>query len=254
MNVKYLVSGCLGLLLVTGVLFTGSPAKASSVQTDEQRLAERYAPVIKLSELQASCDEGNIYKPTDVNNVFDQSTVALRGPWNPYDLVAIGPSSRDVSSGLLGYHLDFPGSALSPECNYIQWQQHITGDQQPTVYAHIGTEPSRPGELSLQYWIFYVFNEWNNLHEGDWEMIQLNFSAATATKALDISPSKVGYSQHEGAEAAEWGSEKLQIIDRTHPVVLPAAGSHANFYQPALYLGSSASEGVGCDDTRSPQP
>src|SRR6185503_20138516 len=32
----------------------------------------------------------------------------------------------------------------------------------------------------------------------------------------------------------------------------PAAGSHANFYGEALYLGSSAQEGVGCDDTRGP--
>src|SRR6185437_2412570 len=34
--------------------------------------------------------------------------------------------------------------------------------------------------------------------------------------------------------------------------VHPAAGSHANFYGEALYLGSSAQEGVGCDDTRGP--
>ena len=32
----------------------------------------------------------------------------------------------------------------------------------------------------------------------------------------------------------------------------PAAGSHANFFGEALYLGSSAEEGVGCDDTRGP--
>src|SRR5262249_60578018 len=38
----------------------------------------------------------------------------------------------------------------------------------------------------------------------------------------------------------------------TTPVARPAAGSHANFYGEALYLGSSAQEGVGCDDTRGP--
>ena len=32
----------------------------------------------------------------------------------------------------------------------------------------------------------------------------------------------------------------------------PAAGSHANFFDEALYLGSSAEQGVGCDDTRGP--
>ena len=97
-----------------------------------------------------------------------------------------------------------------------------------------------------------MFNDWNNTHEGDWEMIQLDFDAATAAEALTKTPTQVGYSQHEGAERAKSGDEKLQLVDGTHPVVHPAAGSHANFYGEALYLGSSASEGVGCDDTRGP--
>ena len=32
----------------------------------------------------------------------------------------------------------------------------------------------------------------------------------------------------------------------------PAAGSHANFYEDALYLGTSAEQGFGCDDARNP--
>ena len=42
---------------------------------------------------------------------------------------------------------------------------------------------------------------------------------------------------------------KLERIEETHPVVYPAAGSHANYFGSAVYLGSSASTGVGCDDT-----
>ena len=83
-------------------------------------------------------------------------------------------------------------------------------------------------------------------------MIQLVFDAPTASEALQRSPTEVGYSQHEGAERAAWDDEKLERVDGTHVVVHPAAGSHANFYGEALYLGSSASEGVGCDDTRGP--
>ena len=109
-----------------------------------------------------------------------------------------------------------------------------------------------PGKLALQYWLFYVFNDWNNPHEGDWEMIQLNFDAATAAEALQQPPVEVGYSQHEGAERASWDASKLELVDGTHPVVNVAAGSHANFFGQALYLGSSASQGVGCDDTRGP--
>ena len=48
------------------------------------------------------------------------------------------------------------------------------------------------------------------------------------------------------------GDDKLELVDGTHPVVYPAAGSHANFFESALYLGSSAEQGVGCDDTTGP--
>jgi hypothetical protein len=80
-------------------------------------------------------------------------------------------------------------------------------------------------------------------------MIQLVFDAPTAGDALERSPTAVGYSQHEGAERADWGDDKLELVDGTHPVVYPAAGSHANFFEEALFVGSSAEQGVGCDDT-----
>jgi len=131
-------------------------------------------------------------------------------------------------------------------------ERRLTAWQPPAVYAHVSTEPGFPGKLALQYWLYYVFNDWNNLHEGDWEMIQLVFDASTPAQALERPPVEVGYSQHEGAERAAWRDDKLERVDGTHPVVHPAAGSHANFYGEALYLGSSAEQGVGCDDTRGP--
>ena len=122
----------------------------------------------------------------------------------------------------------------------------------PTVYAHVAGDPGHPGQLALQYWLFYTYNDWNNLHEGDWEMIQILFEATDAGEALTEEPIAVGYSQHEGAELAEWGDEKLELVDGRRPVVYPAEGSHANFFTPALHVGSSAEQGVGCDDTRGP--
>ena len=84
-------------------------------------------------------------------------------------------------------------------------------------------------------------------------MIQLVFDADDASEALQAAaPTEVGYSSHEGAERSAWDDEKLEIVDGTHPVVYPAAGSHANKYTEALYIGSSAEAGVGCDDTRGP--
>jgi hypothetical protein len=240
----------LGQLSLLGVAVLAVAPTAAAGVAQERALAERYAPVVRLVS-RTDCAPGRPYQPINVDVLFDEPTVALRGPWGA-DLVKIGPTAEDLSKGLYDYHLDFPGNALDPRCDYLHWERRLTAGQKPMVYAHVATDPARPGRLALQYWFFYVFNDWNNLHEGDWEMIQLDFDASTPEQALARSPVDVGYSQHEGAERAAWSDDKLERVSGTHPVVHPAAGSHANFYDEALYLGSSAEQGVGCDDTRGP--
>ncbi len=238
------------LLVVAAALLLAAAQSAAADTADEAALAARFAPVVRLVNHPEQCGVGDPYVPTDVDLLFDNPTVALRGPWAQDNLVKVAPAASDLDAGLYEYHLDFPGDALNPGCDYLNWSRRLNQGRAPTVYAHVATDPAYPGQLSLQYWMFYVFNDWNNLHEGDWEMIQLNFHAASAAQALTEHPEEVGYSQHEGAERASWGDEKLQIVGGTHPVVYPADGSHAGFYDQALYLGSSGSQGVGCDDTR----
>jgi hypothetical protein len=240
--------GALGVVAVIAI-FAAAPASATSA--DEEALAAKYAPVLRLVQQQEECGPGEPYEPTDVDVLFDEPTVALRGPWNAFDLVKIGPSATDLAN-LYEYHLDFPGNPLSPGCDYERWARRITAESTPTVYAHVATETARPGKLALQYWVFYPFNDFNNLHEGDWEMIQLVFDAPDAAAALSRDPVRIGYSSHEGAEGSDWGESKLERIDDTHPVVYVSEGSHANKYTAALYLGSSADQGVGCDDTQGP--
>ena len=237
-------------LVAAGALAVSAAAPASVA--DEQALAERYAPVVKLVQQQEECGPGEPYEPIDVNALFGQPTVALRGPWNSTDLVKIGPTATDLSRSLFEYHLDFPGDALEPGCGYERWGRRITEGHKPTVYAHVATDRGHPGKLALQYWLFYVYNDWNNLHEGDWEMIQLVFDAGSASDALTKRPTSLGYSQHEGAERASWDDDKLELVGGTHPVVYPAAGSHANFFDEGLFLGSSGEQGVGCDNTTGP--
>ena len=240
------------LFVALGALVALAIAPAAAATTSQEAaLAERYAPVVRLVADTSSCEPDKPYQPIDVNVLFGEPTVALTGPWSG-DVVKIAPEAKDLGPRLFGYHLDFPGNALHPGCDYRDWEARLTQGKTPTVYAHVATDSEHPGKLSLQYWLFYVFNDWNNLHEGDWEMIQLVFDAPTAAQALETEPAEVGYSQHEGAERADWGDDKLERVGSTHPVVHPADGSHANFYGEALYLGSSASEGVGCDDTRGP--
>jgi hypothetical protein len=238
-------------LIVPPSVAASQPAAADSEDAAEQ-LAKRYAPVVRLSEQAEPCGNGEPYMPSEVDALMGNSGVAFRGPWRKTDLVKVAPTSQDLRRGYLGYHLDFPGDALSPGCDYEKWARHITKGFPSVTYAHVVTERDRPGKVALQYWFFYVFNDWNNLHEGDWEMIQVIFDAADAADALGTSPSQVGYSQHSSAERTEWGSEEMELVDGTHPVVYPAEGSHANFFAPALFLGRDSRAGVGCDNTTAP--
>jgi hypothetical protein len=240
------------LLVLLAVATLAAPAVSPGALSDEKTLAERYAPIVRLVSQQKECGPGEPYEPMDVNALFGEPTVALRGPWSADDLVKIGPTAEDLARGLYQYHLDFPGNALEPGCDYERWARRVTEGHVPTVYAHVASDRLHPEQLALQYWLFYAYNDWNNLHEGDWEMIQLDFDSSNVHDALTTAPTSVGYSQHEGAERAAWSSSKLERVDGTHPVVYPAAGSHANFYDDGLFLGSSASQGVGCDDTTGP--
>ena len=63
------------------------------------------------------------------------------------DLVKIAPAAGDLSAERFEYHLDFPGNALQPGCDYERWAQRVTEGTAPTVYAHVATEP-RPARAS----------------------------------------------------------------------------------------------------------
>ena len=55
----------------------------------------------------------------------------------------------------------------------------------------------------IQYWLWWYFNDWNNLHEGDWEIVQVVFDADSIEGALRSEPIRYAYAQHGGGELAE---------------------------------------------------
>ena len=160
------------------------------------------------------------------------------------DLVKIGPTRDDLADRLYDYHLDFPGNALDPGCDYERWARRITEGNEPTVYAHVATDPDHPGQLALQYWFFYAFNDLNNLHEGDWEMIQLVFDADDAARgARRRRPSRSATASTRAPSGRTGTTTSSRSSTARIRSCYPAAGSHANFYDEALYLGSSADAG-----------
>src|SRR6476619_2462534 len=136
---------CCALAAVAALVLAGAVRES----TPEEQLAARYAPVVRLVEQAEECGPGEPYIPTDVDTLFGEPTVAFRGPWNRTDLVKIAPEASDLVNRY-EYHLDFPGDPLNPGCDYAHWAKRITAGTKPTVYAHVVTEPDRPGKVSLQ--------------------------------------------------------------------------------------------------------
>ena len=111
-------------------------------------------------------------------------------------------------------------------------------------------DPDQPDTVVVQYWFWWIFNDWNDKHEGDWEMVQVVFDADSAEQALTVAPRQVVFAQHEGAQYVEWDDEADLVRDGDRVVTHPGAGSHADYPSSNLWFGKSASTGFGCDDSR----
>ena len=242
--------------VIVGVVIAAAAAAsvdATAAMSPEQQLASRYSPVVELKKQRRLCGRGEPYRPVEVDVVLGRKDVSLfDGADGKYRRLQRGPTAADLVSGPSDYYVDLPGHPITGRCSYQRWFKRIGVTAPNAVYAHIATERGRPGRLALQYWLYYAYNDFNDKHESDWEMVQLDFDAGTVEKALKASPVEVLYSQHEGAERAGWDDDKLQKVDGTHVITFPGAGSHANYFRSALWLGRSADEGLGCDDSTGP--
>jgi hypothetical protein len=245
--------GAVALGVMLGNVAHGAPRQpAGDVDPAVQALADRFAPVIMIKDQAGPCDvEGEPFVPMPVEIVLDNPEIALRQLSRDDPTVMRGPGARDLFELGEGFFLDFPGSSLTPGCIYERDFDKYSAPYAPTVYAHVVQQPDEPDRVFVQYWFYWYYNDWNNKHESDWEGIALEFEASSVEEALREQPVAVGYSQHEGGERADWDDDKLSK-DGDRPVVYSSARSHASYFGSALYLGRSASEGFGCDDTSGP--
>jgi hypothetical protein len=131
----------LAALLLAAVAMP-SATRAVSPKTE---LALRYAPVVRLVRQTQPCGHGEPYTPTNVSLVLGNPHVALRGPWGGADLVKVAPTGCDLAIGLWGYHLDFPGDALNPGCDYEQWSRRLNRNHSPVTYTRVAIDSSHPG-------------------------------------------------------------------------------------------------------------
>jgi hypothetical protein len=229
----------------------GCPGEAAAGPAEEA-LAFQYAPVLYLRQQRAPCDrEGAGYEPIPVEAVLENPAIPLRRA-SDGSVVTGAPAAADLARQTEPTYLDFPGNPRRPNCLYERDAARFSDGLPNVAYARIARQEGYDGLLVLQYWFFYYFNDWNNKHEGDWEMIQLVFEAETAAEALETLPDRIAYSQHSGGELASWDDTKLEK-EGFRPVVYVAAGSQANFYSAHIYLGrAEQGAGFGCDDASPP--
>ncbi len=257
-----LVANVLVAILTIAMLGSAFPVQAAAQTPNlsaEQELADRYAPVMYVRIQSQRCgtppDEGEPYLPLPVEMVIGNDDVVIRDGENDDEIIATGPSAQELATFGRETYMDFPGDPRQPGCTYesdsrarIQEEGFV-----PTTYARVTFDPVND-RLALQYWFYWYFNDWNNTHESDWEGIQLVWDKVESVEdALEISPSRIGYAQHGNGEVAEWGDDKVQLEDRTHPIVYPAAGSHASFFSNDTFLAwGERNSGFGCDVSSPP--
>ena len=239
----------------------GGPARPPSTATVDapvalqQELVDKFSPVsyLKVGENpdQGVCDDtGEQYLPAPVDVMFHDPTVTLREAPGK-DVVKADIDAADLYGKGADYYVDSLGHPRLPGCDYAERFKQVMGNQPPVVYAHVAKEAGKPG-LAVQYWYYYYFNDFNNKHEGDWEMIQLRFDADTVEAALRQEPVEVAFAQHDSGELAAWTDPKLEK-EGLHPVTYPSRGSHASYFGPATWIGwGEQKSGFGCDDTLAP--
>lgn len=249
------------MLVIACLVAQGTDVQAAAAQdvaSAQQQLADKYAPIAMLKAQTENCDkDGEGYFPVTVDFLFDNPDVALKakGDDKPEDDVVIeqGITPRDLVTAGQNTYLDFPGNPRDPGCTYETYFKQKAEELglQPTTYVRFIPDEAAH-RLYVEYWFYYYFNDWNDTHESDWEMIQLTFPTTSVEEALQMDPIQIGYAQHGGGETATWGDDKIQLKG-TQLLVYPSAGSHATYYGAHTFIGwGENGSAFGCDVTTAP--
>lgn len=222
------------------------PREAQPIDAASTELAMKYRPFIGIQTQAEPCGPGEAFLPTDALAIIHRPDVVLRDTSGA--VIATAPTPTNLASAPADTNIDFPGSALAINCDVETWFR-AAGPPPPMIYGRVLVDPDDPRFTVLQYWFFWLYNDWNNRHEGDWEMMQIIFDAASPEAALATQPTTVVVAQHDGAQKAPWAQVEMRS---GRPIVYAARGSHATFFKQDRWIGKGPATGFGCDDTRGP--
>jgi RsiW-degrading membrane proteinase PrsW (M82 family) len=210
-------------LLFSLLLSTDTTFAQEGVPQGDLELAKLYAPVLYFHPAE-------LFRPQSVEVMVNTARLRqARREWADISIlnkVSLSDLFRYKDGN---YNLDvwFSDEGASDYKNYSAHRAYYqtvlspeSGGPPIVVYAHVVHDGSS-GQIVLQYWLFYYYNDWFNKHEGDWEMAQVILGASGE-------PEWVVLSQHHGGTRRPWNQASIE--EGTHPAVYVALGSHANYF------------------------
>src|SRR5262245_38651744 len=152
---------------------------------------------------------------------------------------------RDASGNRIEYWIDGPGDDRRRD-GLTEWRNHwrAAADRTPTQYAHLFWLNRASGQLVVQYWFFYPYNEWINHHEGDWEHINVILSGPSRLgRASDYRVAGIEFYFHGARLDVEQpmltgGHAVVFVGGQGHVLWWSGAHSGGSYPRPATYPGA----------------
>jgi RsiW-degrading membrane proteinase PrsW (M82 family) len=221
---KIAILALVSLAVIALVTPTGAAFAQDELSVEDAVLARMYAPVLYFHRAE-------VFRPQPVEVMVNSARLRqARRNW----FSDVNVLSHVSIADLLGYKDDsyaldawYGDEGASDYKNYTAHRAYYQARLSPeaagppiVAYAHVVRDEDA-GHITIQYWLFYYYNDWFNKHEGDWEMVQVVLNAAGE-------PEWVVLSQHHGGTRRSWST--AQIEGGTHPAAHVALGSHANYF------------------------
>jgi hypothetical protein len=185
--------------------------------TSAVQLAATYTPVLRLAA-------GERYRPLRPEDYLTKTVLRSGSP--PHGtLTQAQPTLFSLPVTSASTYLDIRGAEPNLHAaSYPSIEQQLElARPRPTVYFHLAYEPGA-GRVAIEYWILYLYNDFYDQHEADWEGVTVVLANGKPLGAT--------YSQHQGRKWIAWSA-----LSRTagHPIVYVARGSHAEYPRAGRY-------------------
>ncbi len=215
----------------------------------EEGLARRFAPILQFAQKRSRDGkvEDEAFLPLKVDGYLRKSDLCeFKLTKVPGRDTAIHVSRRDCHKPPSFETLGF--EEPSPNCGpcflaldvrrakesqgrkrYMKRDTVMRRGFAPAYTVYYALRPISHESFALEYWMFYAFNDFDNRHEGDWEMIAIELAHASPlarSKAV-----RVAYSAHHSTLRLSWPAMVARhYVRQDHLLVYVGYGSHANYF------------------------